>query len=396
MKKWQIIICVIFLLLCHAPCSHAASYSYSLGQYPTNYGMVSYSVSDIDLLGFNKTQGFTQKILGTTSTSYVSGNGGRQSLTLNYTVPDDGSTWQIVGTVQVLQFYSDYEGGFAGSSICALVNVDQTVTTSGTYTGVSIGQAVNAANAASSAAGQALTAANIANTAAASASTAANNAVTVATQARDAANSASVNAGAASTNALSAYNEAVAINSKLDALSGHVSTLDTSEIIVAVKDPKGTVIDVSRASHDAVEDSSGNTITAVRDTDGTVLDASRAAGTNSLNAYNEAVTVNSKIDNLQTTVNNYMTMDTTPPVVNLSTVSGARATSGNFIQAVLNISDNVSTSFQYSLDDTDFVPVPTDKLITLPVAHPGSNVISVWVKDEVGNVGTSSITIRRL
>lgn len=314
---------------------------------------------------------------------------------ISYTLPNDGCTWRVTIRASISWAYE-------GSSGYGEYFTSETVTTSGSFTGYSLKTATDAANAANSAANQAKTAANNANTAAtsaataaANASTAANSAVTVAAQARDAANSASTNAGTAATNSLNAYNEAVTINNKLDALSGDVN-LDTSEIAAAVKDPDGTVIDVSRASHDAVEDASGNTVSAVRDSSGTVLDASRTAGTNVLNAYNEAVTANSKIDNLQTSVNNYMSMDNTPPIVSLNTVSGARATSGNYIQAVLNISDNVSSNFLYSLNGLDYEPVPTNKLLALPVSNAGPNIISVWVKDEAGNVGTSSITIRKM
>lgn len=311
---------IILLLLIFVPSAYAASYSYFLGSYYTNYGMVSYSVSDIDLLGFNKTHGFTQKILGTISKSHGSGSGGRDNLTLNYTVPDDGSTWQIVGTIQVLAAYSDYEGGLAGSSICDLVNVNQTVTTFGTFTGVSIGQAVNAANAASIAASN------------------------------------------AATNASNAYN--------------------------------------------SVNNSNGNTITAVRDASGTVLSEARQAKTNSqnastnaLNAYNTTQTVNTKIDSLSTAVTNIqnnMGADISPPVVNLTTVSGASATSGNSIKIVVGVSDNISNTFTYSLNDSTYQPLTAGRIITAPLNGTGFIPINVFVKDQAGNMGMDCIVIRKI
>ncbi|HBV99341.1 MAG: hypothetical protein JL50_21640 [Peptococcaceae bacterium BICA1-7] len=303
---------------------------------------------------------------------------------ISYTLPDDGCTWRV--TIRASLVWA-----FDGSSGYGEYFASETVTTSGSFTGYSLKTATDAANNANTAAGQArtaannsstaatnaATAANNASTAATNAATAANNSVTVATQARDAANSAKTSAdnaatvaGTASANALNAYNEAVVINNKLDGLTTEVSALDTSEIVTAVKDPNG------------------NTINAVRDTSGTVLDASRTAR----DASQEALT---KIDTLQTMVNNYMSADTSPPVVSLSTVSGARATSGSSILAMVDVSDNLSNTFEYSLNGIDYLSLSVDGIITLPVNSSGTNTITVWVKDEAGNTSRKSITIRK-
>ncbi|KJS02163.1 MAG: hypothetical protein VR68_03895 [Peptococcaceae bacterium BRH_c4a] len=130
----------------------------------------------------------------------------------------------------------------------------------------------------------------------------------------------------------------------------------------------------------------------VQDASGTVLDEARQA-------KNEARTANTKLDTIQTTVTNIQNSigaDTTPPVVKIRTVSGAVATSGGSIQAVLDVSDNLSSTFTYSLDGSLYNPLPVNKVISLPVSSPGPNVISVWVKDQAGNVGTASISIRKL
>jgi hypothetical protein len=166
-------------------------------------------------------------------------------------------------------------------------------------------------------------------------------------------------------------------------------------------------------SYSAVHGANGNTITAVRDAGGTVLAEARQSKINALNAYNQAVSIDSKvsaldtaagnissrIDSLQTSVTNIQNnigADTSPPVVRLRTVSGALATSGGSIRAVLEISDNVSSTFTYSLDGISFQAMPADMIITLPVTDPGVNVIVVRVKDEAGNTGAASIIIRRL
>lgn len=152
-------------------------------------------------------------------------------------------------------------------------------------------------------------------------------------------------------------------------------------------------------SFNAVNNANGNTITAVRDATGTALAEARQSKANALNAYNEAHTANTKIDSLQaavTNIQNNLGGDTSPPAPRLRTVSGAAATSGSSILAVLDISDNVSSTFTYSLDGSAYIAVPANKVISLPVNNAGANVISVWVKDQAGNIATTSITIRKL
>lgn len=128
-------------------------------------------------------------------------------------------------------------------------------------------------------------------------------------------------------------------------------------------------------------------------------DRAITASTNAINAYNEAHSANTKLDDMQvsvTNIQNNMGADTTPPEVTIRTVSGALATSANHLRAVVNASDNVSTTFGYSLDGTVYQPLPADGVINLPVNLSGNNLVTVWVKDEAGNVGRDSITIRKL
>lgn len=108
---------------------------------------------------------------------------------------------------------------------------------------------------------------------------------------------------------------------------------------------------------------------------------------------------NVKLDSLQnsiTNIQNNLGGDTVPPAVKLRTVSGAMATSGNYIQAVVDVADNLSDSFTYSLNGTSYQPLPSDGIISLPLFSSGSNLIGVWVKDEAGNSSRASITIRKL
>ncbi|HBV97386.1 MAG: hypothetical protein JL50_08555 [Peptococcaceae bacterium BICA1-7] len=152
-------------------------------------------------------------------------------------------------------------------------------------------------------------------------------------------------------------------------------------------------------AYNSVSNANGSAITAVRDASGTVLSEARQAKTNSFNSYNQAVAANTKLDNLSNTINNIQNSidnDTTAPVVRLKTLSGAFATSGNTIKAVVNASDNFSTSFNYSLDGVTCQPLPQDGVVNLSVSYIGDNHITVWVMDEAGNTGRDSITIRKL
>lgn len=134
----------------------------------------------------------------------------------------------------------------------------------------------------------------------------------------------------------------------------------------------------------AVTNIHGNTITAVRDAGGTVLEEARKTNTR-LNAIQTSIT----------NIENGMD-DISPPQVKVRTASGALATSGGSIMAVLDISDNVSQSFTYSLDGATYQNIPANRAIIIPVSSPGLNLIPVWVRDQAGNTGTASITIRKL
>ena len=162
-----------------------------------------------------------------------------------------------------------------------------------------------------------------------------------------------------------------------------------------------------------VSNANGNTITAVRDDTTTALIEAMAAKTNaqnayaeavlaknnSLNAYNTALAVSDKMDSMVTDITNIQNnlgKDMMPPIVKIKTLSGALATSGNVISVVLEISDNQSSEFTYSIDGISYSPVPGNKVIPLTLNVSGPNIKQVWVKDEAGNIGNSTITIRKI
>jgi|GEM_PF-2962762 len=128
-------------------------------------------------------------------------------------------------------------------------------------------------------------------------------------------------------------------------------------------------------------------------------DRADTASTNALNAYNEAHLANTKLNDMQvsiTNIQNNMGADTAPPIINLGTLSGARATSGTSIKAFLNVSDNISTTFNYSINGGEYQLLPVNGIIDLPVTEQGVNPIYVRVKDEAGNINSVFMKIRKL
>lgn len=288
--------------------AYAANYSNYMGKLYSGYGMIGYSVANINIVGFNDTQGFAKILPADVTINGPSGN--YYQCYLNYTLPDDGSYWRVQGSL-VLQVTGS--GGPEGGTTFTyyLYKIDTANSTPGSFSGYSP------------------------KTATVTAGTAA----TIATSAMNAANSAKASADTAVT-----------------------------------------------YTWDSTTSKSAATL-------------AREARENAGTAYNEAHTANVKLDNIQNSItniqNNMNSGDITPPTLKIRTVSGAVATSGNYIQAVLDVSDNASTTFTYSLDGITYQAVPANKLINLSVNHSGSNVILVWVKDQAGNVGTTSITIRK-
>lgn len=121
----------------------AADYSCYVGQFATNYSRYRYYPSAVNVIGYNETQGFTKSIPGTLSHITQSGN---YLYYFNYTLPDDGSLWRVQGSVS---FFVGYTlGGEPTTYHMQHMPIDTAVTTPGTFSGVSVGQAVTAANSA--------------------------------------------------------------------------------------------------------------------------------------------------------------------------------------------------------------------------------------------------------
>lgn len=319
--------------------SDAATYSYT-SNLRSNYvygGRLGWPVATV--FGYNRTHGITRMLkswITTTGPSY-------DYIIVNYEVPDDGSTWYVTGSIVSYITATDY---VANTDIRLWDDLgrdqfEAVHTTGGSFTGPSSKTATDAASLASS------------------------------------------SASVAASNAASAMSAASAASSS------------------------------AASAHAAVSNASGNTITAVRDAGGTVLSEARqakvnaqTASANAQNAYNEAVIINSRVASLQTTIDdinttmtnisNNVSADTTPPQINLSTVSGAVATSGDTIGVVVDVADNASSVFTYSTNGATYYPLPADRKITCGVSVPGLNLLPVWVQDEAGNVASKYIRIRKI
>jgi len=102
-----------------------------------------YSAASVN--GYNVTHGFSRTLDCSLSSS-----------SLYYALPNDGSTWEVYGTVYL------FERGIGDPDGVKFKQFHETKTTTGTFNGVSIRNAVNAANSANTSASQAKTSADAA------------------------------------------------------------------------------------------------------------------------------------------------------------------------------------------------------------------------------------------
>lgn len=87
--------------------------------------------------------------------------------------------------------------------------------------------------------------------------------------------------------------------------------------------------------------------------------------------------------------------DNVPPVIELDTVSGARATSAAIITLLINASDNTSTTFTYNINGGEYAVLPADGKVATALAD-GMNNLVVRVKDERGNIALRTIKVWKL
>ncbi|MCL6479545.1 MAG: hypothetical protein K6T65_14260 [Peptococcaceae bacterium] len=184
--KIKPLICGLLLFLCFVfnlnERAYAGNYSYT---FPTGLsydnGDSLYQISNLNIVGYNITQGFAQQVAAYASID-INYSDRKYYVTLYYTLPDDGSYWQIKGNIIIRHFLYGYDVGFVPYWYYSW-KIDLVKTTSGFFSGYSSKTATDAAN-----------------TAASNASTAATNAVNAynaANDAKNAANSANTNAASA-------------------------------------------------------------------------------------------------------------------------------------------------------------------------------------------------------
>ncbi|NPV89605.1 MAG: hypothetical protein HPY50_02360 [Firmicutes bacterium] len=120
----------------------AQTYTYDCGNYSNSNRYIRLSGS---FTSFNRTHNYSLPLY-TISSRYSN-----HHYYIDYILPDDGSTWQVVGF-----YYVDYCYSIEGMPSCESTTFlfDQTVTTPGTFPYPTIDQAVSAANAAKASAEQ--------------------------------------------------------------------------------------------------------------------------------------------------------------------------------------------------------------------------------------------------
>jgi len=127
--------------------------------------------------------------------------------------------------------------------------------------------------------------------------------------------------------------------------------------------------------------------------------ADAAAGDADYIRNTQLPSIENKIANLETIVNNInnsIAADTTSPDVEWATVSGAYSTSGSSIDIIISASDNVSSNLEYSINGGAYAALPADGNVSAPITNSGPNAITVRVRDEAGNVGSKVKTIWKL
>ena len=87
-------------------------------------------------------------------------------------------------------------------------------------------------------------------------------------------------------------------------------------------------------------------------------------------------------------------IDTKPPVAKLQTLFGATATSSSEIDVIVDVEDNASDAFMYSIGAGTKTALPDDKKITVTGIEKGKvNFIQVRIYDQAGNSTLTSIRI---
>lgn len=94
---------------------------------------------------------------------------------------------------------------------------------------------------------------------------------------------------------------------------------------------------------------------------------------------------------------NFVLDTETPTITELQTVSGADATSGSSIEVMLQASEDLSATMDYSVNGGTSKPIPASGEISVPISNPsGLNAITVTVTDPAGNSASKILDIMGL
>ena len=154
--------------------ANAQTYTKTLGTWDLGNSSNASPISS-DIMGYNITHGFAMPIEHYLWADEINRNKDIFEMYIRYTLPDDGSRWVVKGNVMFSTGTNTRQKNY---------QISETHNTPGTFTGVSIGRAVNAANDAKSSADAAKNAASTASSRVWD-STESKSAATLAKEARD-------------------------------------------------------------------------------------------------------------------------------------------------------------------------------------------------------------------
>jgi len=91
-----------------------------------------------------------------------------------------------------------------------------------------------------------------------------------------------------------------------------------------------------------------------------------------------------------------LVVDNAPPVFDVNTASGARATSAASIDLQITAQDSLSKNLAYNINGGAFQPLPSSGVVTVSLSEQGVNNVVVCLRDEAGNTASKQIKIWRI
>lgn len=247
----------------------------------------------------------------------------------------------------------------------------KTISTSGSFTGASIGSAVNAAN----------------------------DAKTSANSAKSSADAAKAEATAAKNNAATAASRTI-YNSKSAAQWAAEGKSSADSAATAANNAK-TAADTAKSEATAAKNNAGTAAARVWDTT-----ESKSAATLAKEARDKANENYTKLQSLENSITNIenvlATADTIPPtIMSIKGYKGATCTTGSSFPVTVEASDNSGGVLEFRVKETgttnwsEWVPITTYNTVS-GIVGAGAIEVTVEVRDSAGNVSTGSMTFFRL